>query len=136
MNYAEISKETVSYLHKSYASLKNSPLNPSLRVLIELRTSQINGCAYCCHLHTEEARKLNIPQEKLDVLDAWHTSQDFSDAERLALQWCEAITGMDKNLVDLREQLFQYYSEREVVDLTACIAIMNALNRMAICLRD
>ncbi len=134
MNYAEISKDTVSYLYKSYASLKNSSLEPTVRILLELRTSQINGCAYCCGLHLEEARKFNIPQEKLDLLAAWHTSTIFTDKEVAALQWCEEVTRLNKNKT--RELLKAYYSEREIVDLTACVAIMNALNRMAINLRD
>jgi AhpD family alkylhydroperoxidase len=135
MNYAEISKETISHLHRSYASLKSSPLNQLLRVLIELRVSQINGCTYCCGIHLEEARKLNIPQEKLDLLPAWQGAICFSEAERAALEWCEAVTGLEKHFEAGREKLLPYFNEREIVDLTACIAIMNALNRLAISLK-
>jgi len=136
MNYAEISKETIGYLHKSYASLKISPLEPSLKTLIELRTSQINGCAYCCALHTDEARKLNIPQTKLDVLPAWHTSTIFTEVECAALKFCEDLTYKNKCCKEAKAQLSLFFSEREIVDLTACIAIMNALNRIAISLRE
>ncbi len=136
MNYAEISKETISYLYQSHASLKNSPLSPTIRILVELRTSQINGCAYCCRLHSEEARKLNVPQEKLDILAAWHTSKEFSDEEKAALQWCESLTRMERNLDEMKQPLLRYFSERQIVDLTACISLMNALNRIAIALRD
>src|SRR5579872_556606 len=92
MNYAEISKDTIDFLYKSRASLSKSPLNPTIRILAELRVSQINGCAYCCHLHTEEARKLGVPQEKLDILPAWNNSTSFTDEERLILQWVESVT--------------------------------------------
>ncbi|MBS0625674.1 MAG: carboxymuconolactone decarboxylase family protein [Verrucomicrobia bacterium] len=136
MNYAEISKDTVSFLHKSYASLQNSPLNPPLRALVELRVSQINGCAYCCGLHSQEARKLGIEQEKLDALIGWSNSSLFTEEEVVALEWAEAITFMESGLAEKREALVEHFSDREIVDLTAAIAIMNALNRMAISLKE
>lgn len=136
MNYAEISKDTVSFLHKSYASLKNSPLNPPLRALVELRVSQINGCAYCCGIHSQEARRVGVEQEKLDALTGWSNSNLFTEEEVAALEWAEAITFMEGGLADKRESLLEHFSEREVVDLTAAISIMNALNRMAISLKE
>ncbi len=136
MNYAEISKETISYLYKSHASLKNSPLDPAIRVLVELRTSQINGCAYCCGLHTNEARSLHVSQEKLDKLPAWHTATLFTEKEIIALQLCEELTYMSDDHIDIKEILAEHFSEREIVDLVACISLMNALNRIAISLRD
>ena len=135
MNYAEISKETISYLHKSYGSLKTSPLDQSLRALIELRVSQLNGCEYCCGVHLEEAKKLNVLQEKLDLLSTWHKAKIFTDKERAAFDWCECLTHLEKNLEDSKKVLFVYFNEREIVDLTACISIMNALNRLAISLK-
>lgn len=136
MNYHEISKETFGLLYKTRASLNSSPLDPTLRVLAELRVSQLNGCAYCCGMHAEEARKIGIPQEKLDVLPAWHSSPSFSEEEELVLHWAEAVTFLDETIEIAKEQLLQVFSEREVVDLTACIGIMNALNRIAISLGD
>lgn len=136
MNYAEISKETISFLEQCSASLNDSPLNQSVRVLVELRVSQMNGCAYCCSLHSEEARKLNIAQKKLDALPAWYMSQLFTSEERAALQWCESVTQLDKDLEKIRKQLFLYYTEKQIVDLTCCIAIMNAWNRIAVSLEQ
>lgn len=137
MDYAAISKEVILPLYKSHTSLRDSPLDLSVILLVELRTSQINGCAYCCGLHTEEARKLGIIQEKLDKLVAWRTAHKlFSNKERAALAWCDALTIMKMDCEKEKELLFQYYSEREIVDLTACIALMNALNRIAIHLKD
>src|SRR5580693_6295300 len=120
MNYAEISKETINLLYQSRASLNKSPLNATIRVLTELRVSQINGCAYCCHLHTEEARKLGVPDAKLDNLPAWDTSDFFTAEEKAVLRWVESVTRLDKNLKELRERLGEIYSERQIVDLTAC----------------
>ena len=136
MNYAEISKETISFLYQSRASLNKSPLNAAIRILAELRVSQINGCAYCCRLHTDEARKLGMQQEKLDILPAWRNSLSFTDEERVVLQWVESVTYLDKDLEEIKERLGKIYSEREIVDLTVCIGIMNALNRIVIALRD
>jgi AhpD family alkylhydroperoxidase len=136
MNYAVISKETFDLLYKSRASLSNSPLDPAIRTLAELRVSQINECAYCCRLHTEEAQKIGVNQGKLDSLFAWQNSVSFSEKEKAALQWVESVTLLDKNLGQARKHLLTLYSERECVDLTACIGIMNALNRIVISLRD
>lgn len=82
----------------------------------------------------QEARKLNIPQEKLDILPGWHVSSLFTNEERTALQWCESVTRLDKDLEKIKKELPQYYTKRQIVDLTCCIAIMNAWNRIAISL--
>lgn len=136
MNYAQISKETIDSLYQSYQSLKNSPLDASIRVLVELRVSQINGCAYCCSLHMKEARKAGIPQEKLDVLPGWSNSTVFNEKEQAALLWCESVTYLENDAKELKELMASHFSEREIVDLTASVAIMNALTRLAITLKD
>jgi AhpD family alkylhydroperoxidase len=135
MNYAEISKETIGLLYQSRKSLNQSPLSASIRTLAELRVSQINGCAYCCRLHTEEARKLGIQNEKLDSLPTWRSSTSFTAEEKIVLHWVESVTLIDKDLEEIKKQLSTIYSERQIVDLTACIGIMNALNRIVISLR-
>ncbi|MEE9452213.1 MAG: carboxymuconolactone decarboxylase family protein [Gammaproteobacteria bacterium] len=135
MNYAEISKETFAHLYKSRASLKKSPLDQSIILLVELRISQINGCAYCCDIHLEEAKNFGIIQEKLDLLPTWQqATETFTIKERLALRWCEAITRLEKDIAEAKKRLPQHFSDREIVDLSATTAIMNALNRIAISL--
>lgn len=136
MDYLGISKATIGALYKSYHSLNDSPLSPVIRKLVELRASQINGCAYCCELHTKEARQANVSQEKLDVLPAWEDATIFSDKERAALKWCELVTHSQASCNEAKKLLEGHLSEREIVDLTACVAIMNALNRMAMTLRE
>jgi AhpD family alkylhydroperoxidase len=135
MNYAQISKETFDWLYKARASLEHSPLNASIRILAELRTSQINGCDYCWRFHSEEAKKLGIPQEKLNTLGDWQAAACFSEEEKAALLYTEAVTHLNAELKNAKESLQKIYSERQLVDLTACIALMNALNRIAISLR-
>lgn len=135
MNYNEISKETFDLLYKSRASLIHSPVSEPIRILAELRTSQINGCAYCCRLHSQEARKAGVSQEKLDALPAWASAAGFTDEEKIVLEWTEALTCLEE-LSEIKNRLMEFYSEKQVVDLTACISLMNALNRIAIALRD
>ena len=136
MNYAEISKDTISHLYDSYGSLKNSPLNPALRVLIELRVSQINGCKYCCNLHYNEANKLGVDVNKIDQLKNWKTSPYFPESEKEALSWAESLTKLSAQHNIKNTNLASYYNEREIVDITACASLMNAFNRLAISLHD
>jgi AhpD family alkylhydroperoxidase len=136
MNYAQISQETIGHLYKCHGSLKESELDQKLRVLVELRVSQLNGCALCCGLHSDEARKLGVEQVKLDKLPGWALAHVFSDSERLALEWCDALTLMKGELREIRTRLEAVFSDRELVDLTAAISLMNALNRIAITLGD
>ncbi|MEC7839782.1 MAG: carboxymuconolactone decarboxylase family protein [Chlamydiota bacterium] len=135
MDYAEISKETIGFLYKSRKSLKDSPLDKTIFALIELRVSQINGCSYCCHIHTEEARKLGVQDEKIDQLPDFSNSSLFSEEEKLAIHWSESVTRIAEDLSQKRELLREFYSEREIVDLTACISLMNAFNRIVLSLK-
>ncbi len=137
MHYTEISKYTMSCLYESYKSLDNSPLDKGLRYLIELRVSQINGCFYCCNLHLSDARKHDVPQKKLDLLPIWFSTKEvFSKKEIIALKWCESITCSSFEKIDeIKDDIFKHFSEREIVDITICISIMNALNRIAISLK-
>lgn len=137
MHYEEISKHTMSCIYKSYESLDNSPLDKGLRALIELRVSQINGCFYCCNLHLVDARKNNVPQKKLDLLPIWFSTKEvFSEKEVIALKWCESITyGFFEKIDEIKYDILRCFSEREIVDITICISIMNALNRIAISLK-
>lgn len=93
--------------------------------LIELRVSQINGCLYCCNLHLIDARKNNVSQETLDLLPIWFSSKEaLSEKEVIALRWCEAITlGSFEKVDEMKDELLQRFSEREIVDITSCISI-------------
>ncbi|WP_340621013.1 carboxymuconolactone decarboxylase family protein [Xenorhabdus siamensis] len=138
MNYAKISPKIINPLYKSYDEIQKTELDHSLILLVEMRTSQINGCAYCCRLHAEMGRKLGIKEEKFDKLPGWFNSNIYSPKEILALEWCEALTTSirKKNLDPIRERLEEVFSEKEIVDLTAAISVMNALNRMAVSIGD
>jgi AhpD family alkylhydroperoxidase len=136
MDYTKISKDTIGHLYAGYKSFDASPLAADLKALIELRVSQINGCAYCCNLHRNEAVKLGVNQDKIESLSEFTSSSLFSDAEKAALQWAESLTKLDGNAKVQNTELAKYFSEREVVDITICISLMNTFNRLAISMRD
>ncbi|MDC9588045.1 carboxymuconolactone decarboxylase family protein [Xenorhabdus sp. XENO-10] len=138
MNYVKISPKIINPLYKCYDEIQKSELDHSIILLVEMRASQINGCAYCCRLHAEMGRKLGIEEEKLDKLSGWFNSDIYNSNETLALEWCEAITiGLrKKELNAIRARLEKAFSEKEIVDLTAAVSVMNALNRMAISIGD
>lgn len=135
MDYAAISKQTTGYLYKAYNSLNHENFDQSLRALIELKVSQLNGCAYCCRVHQAEALKAGVSEEKIDALQHWETASVFSDKERAALKLAELVTATPKESKAYIQDLGELFTEREIVDLTLCISIMNALNRMAISFR-
>ncbi|OTA17946.1 alkylhydroperoxidase [Xenorhabdus vietnamensis] len=139
MNYAKVSPRIINPLYKSYEEIHTSELDQELILLVETRVSQINGCAYCCHLHAEAIRKDHgIEQVKLDKLPAWFNSNIYSPKEKLALEWCEALTtDLKQNTLDkIKERLDAVFTEKEIVDLTAAISLINAFNRMAVSLGD
>jgi AhpD family alkylhydroperoxidase len=112
--------------------LKN--LEPGLLALVKVRVSQMNGCAYCLHMHTEEAVKLGELPERLILLDAWHESGLFTDRERAALAWAESLTRIAETHApdDVYDEARKHFSQDELVTLSIAIAMINAWNRLAI----
>lgn len=135
MDYSKISKDSINYLYGAYKSLQQSPLPADLRALIELRVSQINSCSYCCNLHANEALKLGVSQSKIDNLQDFVVSGVFSDAEIEALKWAESLTKLNENKKVETTKLSKYFNEREIVDMTICISLMNTFNRLAISMK-
>jgi AhpD family alkylhydroperoxidase len=113
-------------------------LDHKLIALVHTRVSQINGCAYCLHMHTEEARKLGESDMRLHLLDAWHESHLYSPRERAALAWAEALTNIAATHApdDVYEEARAQFSEKELADLSIVIAMINAWNRLAIGVRS
>ena len=136
MDYTKISKDTMGHLYAGYKNLNESPLASDLKALIELRVSQINGCGYCCNLHTNEAIKLEVSKDKIESLPEFATSRLFSDKEKEALKWAESLTKLNGNKRVESTGLSKFFSEREVVDITICISLMNTFNRLAISMKD
>jgi AhpD family alkylhydroperoxidase len=111
--------------------LKKSKIDASLRELIEFRLSQINGCAYCLDMHYKDARAHGETEQRLYGLSVWHEAPYYTDRERAALAWAEAVNTCDVSDAVYAEVLKQF-SEEELVDLTLVVASINAWNRVNI----
>ncbi|HUI95679.1 MAG TPA: carboxymuconolactone decarboxylase family protein [Xanthobacteraceae bacterium] len=114
--------------------IQASGLDHRLIALVSIRASQINGCAYCLHMHTEEARKLGESEARLYLLDAWHESELYSPRERAALAWTESLTEIATTHAPDRvyDEARRQFSEKELIDLSIVIAMINAWNRLSI----
>jgi len=115
------------YLHKS-------GLEESFVDLVNLRASQINGCAYCLDMHWKDLRAGGATEQQLYGLDAWEESPYYSDRERAALAWTDAITNIRDGHVpdDVYHRVQRLFSEKELADLTLAVAGINAWNRLNI----
>jgi AhpD family alkylhydroperoxidase len=119
-------------------NLKNSGLEHSLIELVKTRASQINGCAYCIHMHTKDARANGETEERLYLLSAWRESPLYSDRERAALAWTEALTLVSETHApdEDYEELSRHFTPEEQVKLTLLIGAINTWNRIAIGFRS
>jgi AhpD family alkylhydroperoxidase len=117
--------------------VRNCGLESSLLHLIKIRASQINGCAFCIDMHTKEARAENETEQRLYALAAWHETPFYTDRERAALAWTEAVTLLAEGPVpdDLYEEACQFFTAEELVNLTLAIVTINGWNRLAVAFR-
>ena len=137
IDYRKFSQEPVKFLYEIEKYLASSGLEPKLLHLIKMRASQINGCAYCLDMHSIDARAAGETEQRLYTLDAWRETPFFSDRERAALAWAEAVTNVSKTHVPepVFEEVKKQFSEKEIVDLTLALGMINLWNRLAISLR-
>jgi len=114
-----------------------SGLEKSLIELVRLRASQINGCAYCVDLHSSDARKAGENERRLSTLSVWRETPFFTDRERAALEWTEAVTLISQSHApdSVWEAVQPYFSPEELTDLTLLIVAINGWNRFAIAFR-
>ncbi len=112
-------------------------LDKSLIELVKIRASQINGCAFCLDMHTREARSLGESEERLHVLAAWHESPAFTERERAALAWTDALTDMADGHVpdEVYAEVKNAFSDKELAYLTAAVVSINGWNRIAVAFR-
>ncbi|MDO5667037.1 MAG: carboxymuconolactone decarboxylase family protein [Alcaligenaceae bacterium] len=122
-----------------YAYVLQSGLPSELVELVYLRVSQINNCAFCLDMHTRDLLKKGVAIEKIVLVQAWEESGNlFNATERAALAWAESVTNVSSTAVpdSVYEKAREVFSEKELVDLTVAISLMNAYNRMAISFRN
>jgi AhpD family alkylhydroperoxidase len=117
--------------------LAKSPVEQPLLNLIYFRVSQINGCAYCLDMHSKDLRAKGETEQRLYVLDAWREAPFYSERERAALAWAEAVTKITGGNVpdDIYEAARKEFSEDELADLTLAVNTINCYNRVNIAFR-
>jgi AhpD family alkylhydroperoxidase len=115
-----------------------SPLEPELLELVKMRASQLNGCAYCLDMHSKDARARGETEQRLHVLSAWREAPFYSERERAALAWCEALTLLPQTGApdDVYAELERAFEPEEIVALTLAIVAINGWNRFAVGLRS
>lgn len=136
--YRTTAPDTYQALLQVHKHLATVFPDAKLRALIEIRVSQINGCAFCLDMHATEARHLGESQQRLDCLAAWREAPFFSDRERAALAWAESITYVAETRVpdEIFSEVKKFFSDKELVDLTAAIGMINLWNRLSVSFRS
>jgi AhpD family alkylhydroperoxidase len=134
INYAKAAPGVYEAMDALDQYLARCGLERALLYLVQLRASQINGCAYCLDMHWKDLRAMGENEQRLYSLDAWRETPYYSERERAALAWAEAVTLVAEGQVPQRdyEDVRPYFSEKELSDLTLAIATINAWNRLSI----
>lgn len=138
LNPQATAPEAIKPLFALETYVQGCGLEPSLLELVKIRASQLNGCAFCVHMHTTDARAKGEREERIYLLSAWQESPLYSARERAALAWTEAVTLVadthvpDEVYAELRTQ----FSDEEIVKLTISVATINAWNRLGVSLRS
>jgi len=141
LNFYKASPGSMRVVQGLEDQIAKSSLDKPLIMLVRLRTSQINGCAYCIDLHTRDARSAGESERRLSMLVAWRDTPSsdsfFSDRERAALEWTEAVTLIAQTHVpdEVWNRVKPHFTPEELVDLTLLVSAVNTWNRFAISFR-
>ncbi len=137
IDYRKYAQEPLQQLLAIEKYIAERGLEPKLIHLIKMRASQINGCAYCLDMQSIDARAAGESEQRLYTLDAWRETPFFSERERAALAWTEAVTLISQTHApdDVYAEMQKHFSEKEIVDLTLVAAMINLWNRVAITTR-
>lgn len=135
---AQAAPDAMKALWALECAIQKSGLERCLINLVKIRASQINGCAFCIHMHTREAREHGETEERIYLLDAWRDSPLYSERERAALAWTEAVTLVAQTHVpdEVFETVAGQFSEDEIAKLTLLVGTINMWNRIAISFRS
>lgn len=137
LDWVRIAPAAVKAMLGLEAYNRQSGLDPRLLALVKTRASQINGCARCLDMHAREAREAGETEQRLYVLDAWSESPLYSERERAALAWTEALTLVSETHVPdaVFDEARQQFSEEELVNLTLAVVAINGWNRFNVAFR-
>lgn len=135
MNYASVAPTFINKLVEMEKFIKeHTEINMELFELIKIRVSQINGCTFCLHLHTKEARKIGMTNERIDCVAAYQDGEMYTEREKVALEFAERVTKIATYSVsdDLFNRVRKHFSEKEIVELLFIINQINNWNRICI----
>ena len=137
INYKLASPEAFKAMLHTEQQVHKSGLEESLLELVKTRASQINGCAWCLDMHTKDARARGETEQRLYLLSAWREAPFYSERERAALAWTEALTQIATHEVSdaVYEEARRHFDEKALVDLTLAIIAINGWNRMNVAFR-
>ena len=137
MEYMKVAPGISQAMGGLQRAVHESGLEPSLLELVKTRASQINGCAYCLDMHTKDARAGGETEQRLYALSAWRETPFYTNRERAALAWTEAVTLISETHVpdEMYEQAREQFSEQELAYLTLAIIAINGWNRLAVSFR-
>lgn len=137
IDYEKVAPEAVQTMLKLEAYVRASGLERSLLELVRLRASQMNGCAYCVDMHTKDAREQGETEQRLYAVSVWQDAPFFTERERAALAWTEAVTWVSWQHVpdNIYQAARQHFNEKELVDLTMAVIAINGWNRLSISFR-
>lgn len=133
-NYYQLAQGGVKHLVEIEEYLHGCGLEASLLQLVKMRSSQINGCAFCLDMHSKDARAAGETEQRLYGLEAWRESPFYSERERAALEWCEALTLIGETHApdEVYERVRKHFDETEIANLSLAIVAINGWNRLAI----
>ena len=137
MNFYQAAPDAIKALTALETLIQSSGLEQSLIELVKTRASQINGCAFCINMHTQDARKRGETEQRLYLLNAWREAPVYTDRERAALEWTESLTLVSQTHVpdEVYESVKKHFNEKEIVDLSILLSLINVWNRLAISAR-
>ncbi|HET7092952.1 MAG TPA: carboxymuconolactone decarboxylase family protein [Thermomicrobiales bacterium] len=137
LDYADAAPGAAQAMQQLEAYVRHSGLEPSLLELVKTRASQINGCAYCLDMHTKDARAHGETEQRLYGLSAWRETPYYTERERAALAWTEAVTLVSETHVpdDVYDLDREHFSAEELVNLTLAVVAINGWNRLSVAFR-
>ena len=134
MNYFAKAPELINAMVALNKTVEDTGFERKLLHLVKIRASQINGCAYCVDMHVKEGRHDGETEQRMHLISAWRESPLFSERERAALEWTEALTLLPQSRAadEFYEPLKAHFSDVEIVQLTMLIGVINTWNRLAV----
>ena len=138
LNYIKVGSGAYRAMSQLEQYVRKCGLEASLIELVKIRASQINGCAFCIDMHTKDARAAGESEQRIYLLSAWRESPFYSERERAALEWAEAVTLIAEDHVpdEVYATVRPHFSDEELVNLTLAVSTINAWNRFAISFRS